>query len=383
MLVLYMLSQVYKPKEYDWAPTLQSNDKDPYGTFILYQQIKELFPSTSIQSHRIPVYNLLHNNYEYNTAYVFIEPEFNPGEPDTKELLEYAEAGNTVFISCDAIEGPLADSLGFRVTDEADFFSGDSSVLNLVNPKLKMAQGIGFKKATITGYFDSLRAVDSIVVLGVKNDSLPNFIKLQYGQGAFLLHTAPISFTNAFMLTKNHHDYVSKVLSYLPADIETLHWDEYYKQGREGPSTPLRFFLTQEYLKWALWIAVIALVIYILFHIKRRQRIIPVIEPLRNTTLDFTETVSAVYFSQHDNNTIAAKKIQFWNDYVRQYFYLSVQQDEDNFATQLQRKSGVPKEDIDQLLHLIKKANTQPRVTDDLLLQLSRSIDEFYKQSKL
>ena len=88
---------------------------------------------------------------------------------------------------------------------------------------------------------------------------------------------------------------------------------------------------------------------------KRRQRIIPIIEPLRNTTLDFVETVSSVYYSQHDNNSIAKKKIQFWFDHIRQRYYLSTQNTDDKFVEQLQRKSGVSKELIEKILTNIKQ----------------------------
>jgi predicted nucleic acid-binding protein len=184
------------------------------------------------------------------------------------------------------------------------------------------------------------------------------------------------------MLYKNNKEYTAKALSYIPADIETIHWDEYYKLGREGASTPLRFFLNDAFLRWALWLTTAGLLIYIFFQMKRRQRIIPVVEPVRNTTLDFVDTVSSVYFSQHDNNSIAAKKIQFWYDHIRTRYYLSPQNTDEAFIQQLQRKSGVSKEHIQTILQHIKRAEAQPKVTDDLLVQLSSSIDEFYQLSK-
>ena len=190
-------------------------------------------------------------------------------------------------------------------------------------------------------------------------------------------------FGNYFILYGNNREYVAKALSYISPAITTLHWDEYYKSGREGASTPLRFFLSNNFLKWALWLTVAALLIYVFFEIKRRQRIIPVIEPLRNTTLDFVETVSSVYYSQHDNNSIAKKKTQFWFDHIRQRYYLSTNNTDDSFIQQLQRKSGVPAELIKIIINNIQRAEIQPKVTDDLLLALSSSIDEFYKLSKI
>ena len=76
---------------------------------------------------------------------------------------------------------------------------------------------------------------------------------------------------------------------------------------------------------------------------KRKQRPIPVIELLKNSTLEFVETVSGVYLSRHDNNSIASKKIQFWFDRIRNRYYLSTNDTGEYFVLQLQKKSGVSK----------------------------------------
>src|SRR5579871_5141807 len=85
------------------------------------------------------------------------------------------------------------------------------------------------------------------------------------------------------------------------------------------------------YLKWAYRIALITVIIFVFFEIKRRQRIIPVIEPLRNSTLDFVRTVGGVYFHQHNNKNIAEKKIQYFFEFIRSHFYLSTVYLDDEF----------------------------------------------------
>jgi len=257
----------------------------------------------------------------------------------------------------------------------------DSTSVNFVNPSLRAKENYKFRRSTIDGFFSEVKK-DSTVVLGISQDSMPDFVKVQFGEGFFLLHAAPLCFSNYFMLYKNNCDYLAKAFSYISPTVRTLHWDEYYKTGREGANTPFRFFLSNPFLKWALWLTIIAFVVFVLFEMKRRQRIIPVIEPLRNTTLDFVETVSSVYYGQHDNNSISRKKIQFWLDHIRQRYYLSTQKTDDTFVQQLQRRSGVSKDLIEAILKNIGRAEAQPRVTDDLLAELSNRIDEFYQLSK-
>ena len=383
LLVLYVIAQLYEPKKFDWTPTLRNNDKNPFGAVIPYTELKQLFPGVAIQSHRIPAYNVLHNKGETSSAYILLEPEFSPDKPDLEELLEYVKNGNTIFLSAFDFDEKFLDTLGLKMKAYSSLLNVDSTSVNFVNPALKATENYTFKRSTIDGYFDSIKKFDSSVVLGINQNNKPNFVKVKYGEGEFLIHAAPLCFSNYFILYGNNREYVAKALSYISPAITTLHWDEYYKSGREGASTPLRFFLSNNFLKWALWLTVAALLIYVFFEIKRRQRIIPVIEPLRNTTLDFVETVSSVYYSQHDNNSIARKKTQFWFDHIRQRYYLSTNNTDDSFIQQLQRKSGVPAELIKIIINNIQRAEIQPKVTDDLLLALSSSIDEFYKLSKI
>jgi hypothetical protein len=382
LLVVYIVAQLNQPKHFDWTPTLRDNDKNPFGTFIPYTELKQIFAKAHVQSHKIPAFNVLHNKYETNSAYIFLESQFEPGKTDIDALLQYVDDGNTVFLSSFYIEKNLLDTLGVKMEPFATLIGKDSTSVNFVNPFLKAKENYTFKRSMIDGYFRELKKKDSTLVLGITQDSLPDFVRVQYGKGYFLLHAAPLCFSNYFMLYKNNHDYIGKALSYISPNVTTLHWDEYYKAGREGPDTPLRFFLSNTFLTWALWLTITAFVVFIFFEMKRRQRIIPIIEPLRNTTLDFIETVSSVYYSQQDNNSIARKKIQFWFDHLRQRYYISTQNTDDTFVQQLVRKSGVSKELIEKILANIRSVEAQAPVTIEQLTELSNSIDQFYQLSK-
>ncbi len=382
LLVLYVIAQLNQPKKFDWAATLRNNDKNPFGTIVPYEVLKQIFPSASVQNLRVPAYNALHDKAEINSAYILIEPEFNPGKADIEELLQYAKEGNTVFISSFDIDESFLDSIGLHIKSYGGLLEKDTTWVSMVNPVLNSNEKYSFKRTTGYGYFDSVKRVDFSRILGINQDSLPNFVSVRYGEGTFLIHTAPLCFSNYFMLYANNRDYIAKAFSYIAKDIETIHWDEYYKSGREGSDSPLRFFLSNTFLSWALWLTIAALLTYVFFEMKRRQRIIPVIEPLRNTTLDFVETVSSVYYSQHDNNAIAQKKSQYWYEHIRKQYYLSTQNTDNAFVQQLSRKSGVPEELIKTILSNTKRASAQPKVTDDLLMNLAASIDEFYSISK-
>lgn len=378
VLTIYVIAEVNRPKPVNWSVTLSKNDKIPYGGFIIFQQLHHLFPGVTIQSIRAPLYGQINNFEEGNTAYIILSPKFQPYPTDVHEMKNYVSKGNYVFASADVFDRTFLDSVKTRLDAHYSISSKDSTSTNFVNPAFKSPVNYTFFHTTIDQYFSKIDTAKT-VVLGMNNHHEPDFIKIPYGEGAFFIHANPICFSNYFLLRDNNASYAAKALSYLPAEVTTIYWDEYYKSGRDGADTPMRFLLSNEYLRWALRLALIGLVLYVLFQMKRRQRIIPVIEPLQNTTLEFVKTVAGVYFHAKDNQAIANKKAAFFLDFVRQRFNLSTQQMDENFIEQLSRKSSVDKEDVTELVGLLATVQTR-HVSDSRLLLLNLKIDHFYKQ---
>ncbi len=382
LLVLYIVAEVNRPKPIDWSVTLSRSDKNPYGSYILYEELNKVFPKATISAYREPIYNRMDGNEFENTAYICLDPELGLAKLDVEAACKYVETGNYLFISSYEMGNELLDTLGLKISESQDFLATDSTTVNLVNPSLKTAAGYTFKRQTITEYFSKIKKRDSTIVLGVNNKSQPDFVKVPFGGGAFFVHASPICFSNYFMLYKNNAEYVSKVLSYIPSDVTSVMWDEYYKVGRGGPQTPLRFFLSNTFLRWALWLSVIGIIAFVLFERKRRQRIIPVIPPLKNSTMDFVQTVAGVYFNQRDNKGIAEKKLQYWLEFVRQQFFLPTQHLDNDFVQQLSKKSGVDEKQIQRIIAHMGELSAQERIGDAMLTDLSKTIDSFYQLTK-
>ena len=51
-------------------------------------------------------------------------------------------------------------------------------------------------------------------------------------------------------------------------------------------------------LLWAFWLGIVGLLLFIFFNVKRKQRIINVVKPNVNTTVNFTETVGRLVSSE-------------------------------------------------------------------------------------
>jgi hypothetical protein len=379
VFILYIIAELNKPKPIDWTITLSKNDKNPYGGYIIYSQLKDLFPKASMRSYYMPVYNQLNNIKENNTVYMIVSPSFEPSQNDYQEMMHYVRQGNHMVVSAEKFGKNFLDSLKLKTNTRFSLNGKDSASINFVNPLFKEKNVFTFLKFTIDQYFSKLDTVKT-TVLGINDKNEANFIKIVFGKGALLVHAAPVCFSNYFMLFANNATYTSRALSYVPANVSKIYWDEYYKKTKEASSTPLAFFLNNEHLRWALRLSIAGLIIYVLFQTKRRQRVIPVIAPLKNSSLEFIKTVSNVYYNQKDNKSIAQKKLTYFLEYVRQHFYLSTHELDQNFAEQLARKSGVALQDVNNLVNLLSQAQNKEEISDHLLLLIDQHIDNFYKQ---
>ncbi|MDB5191400.1 MAG: hypothetical protein JWQ96_963 [Segetibacter sp.] len=379
VFVVYVIAELNKPKPVNWSVTLSKNDKNPFGSYILYDRLKDLFPSTSINSYRLPIYDQL-NDYEGNqTGYIILSADFRPTPTDYEELQNYVSQGNYLFVSASNFASAFLDSLKLEVRNRVSLLPTDSTSINFVNPLLKAPKDYTFQKLTIDEYFSSFDTTKTIV-LGVNNFNEANFVKVPHGDGAFLVHASPLCFSNYFMLKENNEKYTATAISYLPANLSTIYWDEYYKLGKGAADTPLRFLLSNEYLTWALRLSLMGMLIFVFFEMKRKQRIIPVITPLRNSTLDFIKTVASVYFNEKDNTGVANKKIAYFFEFVRNKYFLQTNEINDLFIEQLSRKSGVAKDEVSQLINFIQEVRVNYRISDKGLLLLNQEIDDFYKQ---
>ena len=176
-------------------------------------------------------------------------------------------------------------------------------------------------------------------------------------------------------------------MAYTHAQPQHVYWDDYYNKLRYRKRNNNDFSTFSEIMKhppllYAFWISLILLGLYILFGSKRVQRIIELRKPNENTTVTFTETIGRLYLQQKDNKNIADKMITYFNEYIRNTYFLNSNHINDEFMTVLSRKSGVQKEQVDTLYRTILATQGSDVVNDYQLLSLQEQIQNFYKNKK-
>jgi hypothetical protein len=292
-------------------------------------------------------------------------------------LLNYAGAGNQVFISAFGIIGSLADSL--RINTHRTFFNEDSTGINFNLPEVKAEKDYHFSRGNFENYFSEFDT-SLVQVLGINNNGKANFIRIKYGEGNFFLNTVPLAFTNYSLLYSGNEEYVYRALSHLPSQ-KTL-WDDYYKTGNIYTSSALQYILSQDSLKWAYYLLLGTVVLFIFFYGRRKQRIIPVVEPLKNTTLEFVQTVGNLYYQQKNHKNIAEKKVSYFLDYIRsKYFIKSINIDEVTLKM-ISEKSSVAMAKLRSIFREIEKIKSSKKISEEDLININYQIEKFYERTK-
>jgi hypothetical protein len=380
ILIAYAYVDLKRPPIINWDPTFSRYDRIPFGTYVLYDQLEHLF-DTAPTPHKGTIYDHLNNRQDSGELYMIIAGAVNTSKADEQELLRHVAIGNTVFIAANELSRSLQDSLGCRITSfDLGSLSGDSVSLSLVNPAFGKHAGYRMMRNTVNGHFEEFDTVRSVIA-GMNSGGKVNFIRMDIGKGRLFLHTAPLAFSNFFILKEDNHQYVSHAMSLLPKRPTAMFWDDYYSIGRGGPTTPLRVILTRPSLRAAYFTALGAIMLFMLFHSKRRQRVIPVIPQTRNTTMDFLDTVSQLYLSRRDHRDIALKQAGFFLDHVRSRYGIATGMLDDDFVRRLSQRSGVTEDRTRELVDMIEDIRSATTVVEPELMRFSRSIDEFHKYS--
>lgn len=375
---LFVFIKLVSPKQYDWTISYSYVDKNPYGGYALNRLLGSFFQEENIHHSYKTLYELS-DSVRTKDNILIISSNFSGGKEDSDFLLSHVAEGGRAFISSQYFLGHFADTLGVITYDY--FFKGgdillkrDTSVLKFVNPHVDTVQEYFYRRDNIHNYFSQFDTTRTTVI--AENErGMPVTIRIKWGKGEFILNSTPLAFTNIYMLSGNNHKFASTTLSWL-ADAPVV-WTEYYHLGRMEARTPLRFILLNEPLRWGYYVTIAAILLYMVFEMKRKQRIIPVVKPLTNTSIEFIQTIGNLYYQRSGNKSIAEKRIHFLLDQIRSRCWINTGKLDEEFIHTLTHKSGRPEEDVRKLVVSMNAIQAKKSITGAELIEFNHLIERF------
>lgn len=397
----YFLFASQDGDRYRWYESFNPDNEQPYSTQFIKQLLESYKPEGKfIVNDKKPVHKLLkESDYKYNTVYIFIGQDIYLSEEDNVALAEFISRGNNVFIASQSPPNSLIEKIYVNGCDETFTYwvdPTDTITLNFYHPALRTKHGYAYRYKIATEYIpyhwgalNEGAICDStsiIIPLGYQLPERINFFAIPYGKGKLYLHSNPIVFTNYFLTNMQKREYASAVFSHLPGKNMVL--DEFSKLwfsgGGDRDNGPLYYILQQPSLKYAWWLLLFTVLLYVVFAARRKQRVIPVLEQKTNTSLEFVNMVSALYFQNANHLDMARKKMKYFLYYIRTRYGIQAHTFTEEQMTKLSDKSKVNPDEVRNIFQLYNRIDkySYTNIESSQLTEFYYAIENFYKNCK-
>lgn len=373
-----------RSKHFDWTITFSKKDKNPFGAYVLHVLLDDLYGEayknaglTLSEIEKI-------ENIQEGAVFVVCDV-FKPSDADVQAMGELLRKGHDIFIAANLFAGRFADSLNLNATVIDRLIQNDPNPLGLDSISLRMSTSetvYNYPSRMIYRYFSD-QQTGLAETLAVNQYGKPIIYSLNHNEkGKLFLCSVPLIFSNYGLLKGDNIAFAEEVLSL--ANRSGFLWTEFYQTGRSEINSPLRFVLSDKYLRFSYYILLALALLSIGMGARRRIPVISRHFTRQNTSVEFVKSVGNLYFLQQNHYDAARKKILQLREFMSiQYRVMPNASIEVLFNRLIQRKefSG---DDIKKLMHLIENTDNKKNIGSDELIWLNGMINQImdYKNVK-
>lgn len=378
LFVLFCLLQVNLPKKFVWSPTFSHVDKQPFGCFVFDSVLTQSLPN-GYHVTKKTFFQLDQEHAKEKISVLMVVDQHNLKQLDVKYLCNIARRGGKVMVvaSSSFDDGRNADTVvvdelerTFKVRIEGGTYFSLRGILsglkahdndmydtiywnnretmyaaqsyrmfyNMVGgtlfvdsvPKVKRlaytlsTAGYDYRQDSLyVGDFtsfdtivDEKERIERIDTFAIKK--VPTAVSVPYGKGEVIFVSSPLLFTNYGMLEGNTSVYIFRLMSYL-ADLPVYRTEAYVKTDAMlvAEQSPFREFIKRPPLRWALYLALLGVVLFMIFTARRRQRVIPIMSKPANRSLEFIQLIGTLYYQRKDHVDFVRKKFKLFAEELR------------------------------------------------------------------
>lgn len=384
----------------NWEERLDQQEKQPYdlGYFksILQQSNDQKFEVLDNALEKS-----LANRNGYN--YFLVGSASFYSDKDFEALEKFVRQGNDAFISVKFFDDKIKELVEFlnesSVLTDSIFRTGFEG--NEEKPTLfRFFDKQGRKKVQLNyiEYYEDEYDPEKMKFLAYIQQYSPkrkkdgyvyyNYAQIKLGKGNVYIHTNPILFSNAQLQQKSGLNYANEVLSQL--NRKPILWDEYsshfrFESNSSNPTTissPLQFILKNDALKTAWYTLLVGILIFLLFRSKRKQKRIPIIPQLENSSLEFSRSLGALYIQTGSAKSLALELMSLFDNYNRRRYRIHRNKKDLNFSAVIAKKSRVDQTIVQKILNLERNLVYNPNATLKDVMPLYEAIKEYYNKTK-
>ncbi len=372
-LVFVFLLEWNAPSKFVWDPTFSHYDKQPFGCAVFDSLMEKSVPA-KYEVTKKTIAQLERDGYGKKPhAFLIQSIDFNPSPTDLRALDRLLKTGNKVFIATSSITpDSLYPDLQLTISGQYGFspMQVKASIENQEIPydTLVWCRQSPYQEEKYTLYSAmSGNKVDvdkpakyDILVKNRQTDDytdrvdsywVPRVVRIQRGKGELFFSCEPLLLTNYGILDEQANGLVFRLMSQFRG-LPIVRTEAYTPQAEINEETPLRFWLQNEPLRWAIYLTLGGLLLFCVFYARRRQRVIPVVEEPKNRSLEFVKLIGTLYYQKHINHDLLQKKYAYFTETLRRLMMVDVEDTEtrkDDVA-QIALRAGMPEAEVRMIL---------------------------------
>lgn len=376
LFIIMIAVNLRMPKRYSWQPTFSPKDNNPFGCMVFDSVMGASLPNGYAVTSRT-LRQISHWKKPHNV--LLITDELSLTGTDIAAIKRITERGGKVLAVASSDE-TLQDSVlmeNFGASPVGlNSFNISALKMNIQRNVSRLCDTICWEfsdgiygndryvfygmlvSTTIDHYPDSLHDVLATKRSHTRSDIVA--VRCRMGKGEVLMVSTPLLFTNYGVLDSKTTGYIMRLMSHI-AEAPVVRTTAYMNIPRDSnrmirSASPLQYFLSQPPLRTALYLALGLILLLMLSEARRRQRIIPVIEPPVNRSLEFIKTIGTLYFNRKDHSDLVRKRYFLFAEELRRLLMVDitdVREDGRNFG-EIARQTGIPHEDIARMIRDIR-----------------------------
>lgn len=377
-LVFVFLLEWNAPSKFVWESTFNHYDKQPFGCAVFDSLMMKSTPA-GYEVTRKTIAQLEREGYGKKPhAFLIQTDRFNPSATDIRSLDRLLKAGNKVFIATSDIEpDSLYPDLQISINGQNVFSPMEvkASIANqsipydtLVFPRQLPYQEKEYHVySAMTGNSVAVEGnvtCDTLVKCWVSEEEsdstegpwVPRVVKIKRGKGELFVSCDPLLMTNYGILDTQINGLIFRLMSQFRG-LPIIRTEAYGPETEFETNTPLRFWLQNEPLRWAIYLTLGGLLLFCIFYARRRQRVIPVVEEPANRSLEFVKLIGTLYHQKHINRDLLQKKYSYFGETLRRMTMIDVEDVEsrkENIA-QIAIRIGMPEAEVRMIFDRVER----------------------------
>lgn len=388
LLLLVFLFEYRMPRHFVWQPTYSHTDPQPFGCMVLDSVLATSMPE-GYKVTRQTFWQMQHDSafMACRHGIVVLMGDNRMGTAAFRQLFELAEAGNTVLVATESYE--FEDTLGISIRYNGTFMSANFVANALKRTRLMWLDTLGgYVPDTTLTVYESLvnRLFQTYAVEEADSDQQPtkphtplvgyrDFDEVAYsyvaaafpvGDGELILLTAPLLMTNYGILDDDIRVVIGRLMNRM-RNLPVVRTEAYLRGTAQNEQSPFYVLLQRPPLRWALYLTVLTILLLMAFTARRRQRVIPVVDPPKNGNLEFVKLIGTLYWQEGDHRGLVTKKLAYAAEEIRRLTGIDIQdqQERKEAALQLSHLTGMAADELLFILDNVREATTGHHVVDE------------------